>query len=190
MRAVCICVAGALTLTSTLNAPAWAAGRSASPRAAFLEEKAITLAPYAFVRFCVQTPQECALKQGAKEVGLSTDVAIDIASINRSVNHGIAPRNDRRGRDVWSLSPRYGDCDDYAVTKRRKLMEAGLPARSIRLAIGRTPDGQGHAVFIVRTRTSDLVLDNRSDAIKRVNEVDLVWIKMESADNPKWWYAL
>ncbi|PZU85209.1 MAG: hypothetical protein DI528_12795 [Shinella sp.] len=190
MRAACICVTAALTLTSTLNASAWAAERSASHRAAFLEEKAAALAPYAFVRFCVETPGECEPKHGAEEVGMSTDIAIDIASINKSVNHGIAPRNDRRGRDVWTLSPRYGDCDDYAVTKRRKLIEAGLPARSVRLAIGRTPEGQGHAVVIVRTSTADLVLDNRSDAVKRVNEVDLVWIKIESADNPKWWYAL
>ncbi|NGO64172.1 transglutaminase-like cysteine peptidase [Rhizobium daejeonense] len=190
MRAVCICVTAALILTSAHNLPVWAAERSALSAASFLEEKAATLAPYAFVRFCIQMPKECAPKQGAKEVGLSASVAVDIASINRSVNHRIAPRNDRNGLDVWTLSPRYGDCDDYAVTKRRKLIEAGLPARSVRLAIGRTPNGQGHAVVVVRTRTADLVLDNRSDAIKRVNEVDLVWIKMESADNPKWWYAL
>ncbi|MCM2399719.1 transglutaminase-like cysteine peptidase [Rhizobium sp. S153] len=190
MRAVRICVTAALPLMFVPTASALAAERSTPIRAAFLEEKAAALAPYAFVRFCVEAPEECTPKQGAENVRLSADVAVDIASINKSVNHGIAPRNDRRGRDIWTLSPRYGDCDDYAVTKRRKLVEAGLPARSVRLAIGRTPDGQGHAVVIVRTRNADLVLDSRSDAIKRVNEVDLVWIKMESADNPKWWYAL
>lgn len=190
MRAVYICITAALALMFAPAAPGWAAERSAPTRTASLEEKAAALAPYAFVRLCVEAPEECAPKQGAEEVGLSADVAVDIASINKSVNHGIAPHHDRRGRDVWTLSPRHGDCDDYAVTKRRKLIEAGLPARAVRLAIGITPDGQGHAVVIVRTRGADLVLDNRSDAIKRVNEVDLVWVKMESADNPKWWHAL
>ncbi len=187
MRAASFCVL--VLATAILPAlPGGAVQGSGLDRPAFLEEKAPVLAPFAFVRFCLAAPSECAMKHGAGEV--RDDIAADIAAINRSVNHAIVPRRDRPGQDLWTLSPRAGDCEDYAVTKRRKLIEHGLPARAIRLAVGLTPDGRGHAVVIVRTRNGDLVLDNRSDAVKRADEVDLVWMKIESADNPKWWYAL
>ncbi|MCJ7994715.1 transglutaminase-like cysteine peptidase [Rhizobium cremeum] len=184
LMTVCILIASVAFFFSWPASQTQAGGRLSAP---FLEEKTPTIAPYAFVKLCVETPRECRTKGGANRTQLNSRVERALVSVNRSVNKAILPGKDNKGNDAWRLSPRSGDCEDYAVTKRKKLIDGGLPPRSIRLAMATTPNGEAHVVVIVKTPTADLVLDNRNDEIKPVNKVDLHWLMIESADNPKRW---
>lgn len=100
------------------------------------------------------------------------------------MNRSIKPLNERR--DVWSLNPTYGDCDDYVMTKRSKLIRAGVPSGALRVAVVRTQQGVGHAVLLVKTSSGDYVLDNlRSTIIKR-EQTGYRFLNVASSNPWKW----
>jgi len=102
------------------------------------------------------------------------------------VNNAIRPKNDRGGKDVWTLDASSGDCEDYVVTKRSRLIKMGLPPAALRIAYAKTRSGEGHAILIVKTSQGDFVLDNRTNAIKLKAQAGLRIISMSGA-NPKSW---
>jgi predicted transglutaminase-like cysteine proteinase len=54
-----------------------------------------------------------------------------------------------------------GDCEDYVLLKRRKLMELGWPQSALLITVVRDENGEGHAILTVRTTRGDYILDNR-----------------------------
>ncbi|MFB9950276.1 transglutaminase-like cysteine peptidase [Rhizobium puerariae] len=158
-----------------------------APPAAFITASRFTLAPFAFVRFCRDNLQDCAATKGETLVELDASRRAELARINASVNRAIRPVNDKGDADVWRVDVSAGDCEDYALTKRRHLIAAGWPAGSLRIAVAKTSAGEGHAVLVVKTSQGDLVLDNRSNSIRTWNRTDLIWLKIQSPDNPRIW---
>jgi predicted transglutaminase-like cysteine proteinase len=102
-------------------------------------------------------------------VALSEGLYRELAEINERVNHGIRPRADRPKDDGWTVGGAIGDCEDYALTKKRLLIRAGWPSSAALLALGNVRSGEDHAVLIVRTTWGALVLDNLSDEIRPWN---------------------
>ena len=92
--------------------------------------------------------------------------------------------------DGWTIAPSKGDCNDYAVTKRHELLQSGLPARALRLSVVETASGIGHLVLIVATTKGDFVLDNLSETIRPWQSTDYRWLKIQSASDAKFWYAV
>ncbi len=89
--------------------------------------------------------------------------------------------------DRWSLPhDGYGDCEDYQLLKRRLLVAAGLPARALRMTVVLDEQGTGHAVLTVRTRQSDLILDNKTDRILPWHRTGYTYLKLESDIDPGW----
>jgi predicted transglutaminase-like cysteine proteinase len=157
--------------------------------ASYVAERVPTLAPMSHVVLCMEQPGECSRAPRADAVvALSGDRRAELDKVNRAVNRTIRPRTDRTDR--WVLAPREGDCDDYAVTKRHRLVAMGWPASALRLAVVRTPNGEGHAVLVVKTTEGDLVLDNRTSRIKLWSETGLRWVKIQSSRDPRRWFAL
>ena len=140
--------------------------------------------PLQFQIFCLQNPADCRRSR-------LTSIAYDahtqrlLASINDEVNRQIKPRADK-GRDVWTISSTYGDCDDYAITKRHKLIKAGVPASALRMAVVRTPKGEGHAVLVVKTSSGELVLDNLRSAIVSRAASGYRYLTVASGDPHRW----
>jgi predicted transglutaminase-like cysteine proteinase len=155
-----------------------------------LQEKSAVLAPFPFIKLCGAHPSECREKSGASEIKLDHVNSNRLEAINAAVNRSIRPRDDPPGRDRWSLDVGSGDCEDYALAKRRALIRSGLPSRAVRLAVGTTSAGEPHALVVVKTDKGDIALDNRDDKPQTVNQVDIVWIKIESSDDPKLWHSL
>ena len=60
-------------------------------------------------------------------------------------------------RDSWEVNVAAGDCEDFVLTKRRKLISLGWSPRTLRIAVARTASGEGHAVVALR----GAVLDGR-----------------------------
>ena len=146
-----------------------------------------TLAPFSYVQFCQTNPGDC--RGGAMVfIAMTPHARRLIDRVNSVVNRVITPRYDLT--DMWIADTTSGDCEDYALTKRRALIRAGFPASALSLAVGRTRFGEGHAVLVARTTAGDLVLDNRTDAIRPWHRTDLSIVQIASGANPKIWYAV
>ena len=84
-------------------------------------------------------------------------------SINAEVNRSVTYKTDleQYGKlEFWEPAGEYGDCEDYALLKRSRLADAGIPLTEMLLATCYMPDGQGHMVLLVNTDQGWFALDN------------------------------
>ncbi len=189
------CVALTLSLSAQAVYAASPAGMGRSlqlpPASSFIKASRATLAPFAFIRFCRSNQSDCEADRGASIVEMTAENRRTLQAVNASVNRSIKPVNDSPAQgDVWSADVTSGDCEDFALIKRRQLVAQGWPARSLRIAVARTRSGEGHAVLVVKTSEGDLVLDNRFSTIRAWDKTDLSWEKIQSGDNPRLWFGI
>ena len=113
----------------------------------------------------------------------------ELTTVNREVNRDIIPQRNLGGilTEKWLVSPRSGDCHDYAITKRHDLLARGWPSRSLLLSEVVTAPGEHHLVLIVRTKDVDLVLDNLNANVRPISMTRYQWVRVESPSNPKYW---
>ena len=167
-------------------------GETTAP--AEIEQGAPTLAPFQHVRFCLHYPSECSSDPfGEERIGLNAERTELLDRVNRTVNAEIAPITKSYGSDLqsgWRIAPAYGDCNDYAVTKRHDLAQNGLSTRALRLAVVKTPEGVGHLVLVVATTKGDVVLDNLNQTILPWQQTRYQWLKIQSGNDPRFWYAI
>lgn len=141
-------------------------------------------APMGAMIFCLKQPQHCK-GGGQSQMAMNENLNKILNKTNRAVNRAIRPRYDRKG-DVWSINVRYGDCEDYVLTKRAKLIAQGISPNSLRIATAYTRRGEGHAVLVVRTNKGDFVLDNRRNAIREWHKTDLRWVSLSNGNLRNW----
>jgi predicted transglutaminase-like cysteine proteinase len=110
-------------------------------------------------QFCNNYSSQCRVDT-TRQVTMTSELMTVLEQVNSRVNRSIRASYDRPGRDTWSLNPRSGDCEDFALSKRAALISQGVPAGVLRIAITKTRRGEPHAVLVVRTSSGDLVLDN------------------------------
>lgn len=179
----------AMPATSSAAGPAGLASGFGNTIARMMEGDR-AMAPFASVVFCMQQAAQCEDTGGPDIVNLDADHKAQLISVNTSFNHSIRPQNDPPGTDIWSVDVKAGDCEDYALTKRKHLIALGWPSRALRIAVATTPWGEGHAILVANTSQGDFVLDNRTDKIKDWRATDLHWIMIMSKNNPKQWTSL
>lgn len=141
-------------------------------------------APLAYQLFCLKYRSECKTSRGKSTISYNNRIHATLASVNRSVNSSIRPRHDKG--DSWSLNPRAGDCEDYALTKRSRLIRAGIPAAALRIAVVRTRKGEGHAVLFVKTSAGEFVLDNLKSSIVKRQQMSYRVVMVQSANPLRW----
>ncbi|SMD15654.1 transglutaminase-like cysteine peptidase [Rhizobium sp. RU36D] len=141
------------------------------------------LPPLQFQLFCIEHPDQCKASS-VSQVSYSPKIKNIISSVNSSVNRQIKPKQDKS--DVWRISATEGDCDDYVMTKRQRLIRAGLPASALRVAVVRTQSGEGHAVLLVKTSSGEYVLDNLRPNIVKRHQSGYRYISVSSSDPMKW----
>ena len=144
-----------------------------------------TLPPFSFVKYCVENPRYC--EKGAVEQ--TTDEYALLNRINILVNHTMESVDEPIGQDVWHSNGKSGDCEDFALTKRKMLIDLGIPQSALRIATAYTNGGLGHAVLVVKTEKGDVVLDNLTDKIKIPNKANLRFVKI-SSENPFIWFSM
>ena len=155
-----------------------------------LAEGRNVLAPFSFVKFCVDYPAECPKDAGAARVHLTAEKAAELSAINRQVNGAIQPTPDHSAMRYWRLNVAKGDCNAYAVQKRHELLQRGWPAGALALTVVKTAWGEGHLVVTVRTDGGDLVLDNLRTQVIAANRTGYHWIMRQSERDPELWVAL
>src|ERR1700730_5513131 len=153
-----------------------------------------TLAPFQHVRFCLHYPSDCKSNPTENEhIDLNAETLELLKRVNHDVNVSITPVLKSYGSDLqdgWTIAPVNGDCNDYAVTKRHELFESGLPAKALRLSVVKTSSGIGHLVLVVATTKGDLVMDNLTEAIRPWQNTDYHWLKIQSANDARFWYEV
>lgn len=180
----------ALTMSSTVQAsgPAGAGRGLSTANTTMISLGRNTLAPFAFMKFCVKNPQDCQASHQASRIAWNSTARSLVGKVNRLVNRTMIPMNDVV--ETWNAGGASGDCEDNALTKRRALIKLGVPSSALRIATARTSSGAGHAVLVVSTDAGDMVLDNRFDRIKPWKKTDLQFIRIASAQNPMIWNAV
>ncbi|MEC9463931.1 MAG: transglutaminase-like cysteine peptidase [Pseudomonadota bacterium] len=180
----------ALIIAAAVFAPAHA-GFSAPQSLRSMITGSVTSQPIGHYEFCKALPQECAVRGRPMMPAKVTDHGWTvIRDVNASVNHAIVPMTDAQiyGREeVWAYPVDVGDCEDFVLLKRKKLMEAGFSAGDLLMTVVRKPDGEGHAVLTVRTQSGDFVLDNLNDEVKLWSETRYSFLKRQSStDSGRW----
>jgi predicted transglutaminase-like cysteine proteinase len=155
-----------------------------------IPQGALTEAPSGFVAFCERNPDQCRQSAGSDVVALDNRLWQALWDVNTTWNTAIKPMEDAAhyGRvDYWTIpTDGYGDCEDYALGKRKSLIEMGLPSQALRIGMAQLPDGEAHAVLTVVTDRGDYVLDNLSPAVLPWKNTGYVWVARQSVDERQW----
>jgi predicted transglutaminase-like cysteine proteinase len=124
-------------------------------------------------------------------IALTAERRDELLKVNAQINSSIIPKRNTEGAGkAWVVSPKTGDCNDYAVTKRHELLARGWPSRALLLAEVVTTSGEHHLVLVVRTREGDIVADNLSQDIKLWTRTPYQWIRIQSPRTPALWSNL
>ncbi|MCB1492036.1 MAG: transglutaminase-like cysteine peptidase [Rhodobiaceae bacterium] len=177
-----------------VGAPARATVDAASrlPLSLAMATGSVTSAPYAYKALCRTTPSACT-GGGVDRMVLNDDNLALLDTVNRKFNASIQSLEDMANHglpDVWSVGGKYGDCEDFALAKRQALIDAGVPASALSMAVVRTAEGVGHAVLVVRTDRGDFVLDNRRAEILGWDHTEYRWYKITAPDDPRRWVTV
>ena len=183
-----------VALLFTAN-PAAFAGPSANTKSSYMRVHGQALPPYGFVQFCQRNPRECAQNEHRDLSRFdATPVHLhQLDQINRRTNAEIAPVTDQElygNEEYWTLPTTQGDCEDYVLLKRKRLMALGWPAGALLITVVRDEQGDGHAVLTVRTRQGDFVLDNKVDEVRLWNQTAYQYLMRQSYLSPILWMAL
>ena len=96
--------------------------------------------------------------------------------------------------DYWNAPPLErgvrGDCEDFALEKRRLLIENGIPAAALSIAIVKTRNGEDHAVLIVSALQGDYVLDNLQFDVRQWRKTDYTWVSRQGPGDDLAWVSL
>src|SRR3954466_4877713 len=152
-------------------------------------------APIGWTEFCADNPIECKVTASApRDVVLSNKAWTDLVRVNKWVNENIKPLTDM---DHWGVVEKwsypddgFGDCEDYALLKRRMLMEAGWPREALLMTVVREKNGSGHAILTVKTDKGEFILDNQEEKVLLWSETSYRFVKRQSQADPNRWVSL
>jgi predicted transglutaminase-like cysteine proteinase len=155
----------------------------------------VTRPPIGWVDFCAEHSFECKVAPTApRDVVLTNKTWTDLVRINKWVNENVKPMTDM---DHWGVVEKwsypddgYGDCEDYALLKRRMLTEAGWPREALLMTVVRERSGDGHAVLTVKTDKGEFILDNQEEKILLWSETSYRYVKRQSQSDPNRWVSL
>jgi predicted transglutaminase-like cysteine proteinase len=184
-------MAGALIALAIFSTPSLASQSVDLSNPAFAPVTGPTSIPVGAAEFCKTHRDECGPLGGVDAVEMLSQASWhELVEINDAVNGTIVPETDQdlyHVAEFWTYPDGRGDCEDIALEKRRQLIEAGWDASTLLMTVVREPNGNGHAVLMVRTDRGDLVLDNQDGRVLVWADTPYEFIKRQSqADAGKW----
>src|SRR5690606_37687009 len=134
-----LCATGALLIGSLIA--------TSSQASDFMRVGARTAQPVGHYEFCLRMPAECTLQAHAAAPSKLTSAMWSLINeVNEEVNRTVTPVTDQELwgiQEFWSYPERYGDCEDYVLEKRRRLIDAGLDASHLLITVVRQTNGDG-----------------------------------------------
>lgn len=155
-----------------------------------------SLPPIGHVRFCQNHPSECQRKGHVinDRFQLTPERWKQLKNVNSQINNLIEPVTDQDlyGRlEHWTFPNNYmGDCEDYVLLKRQRLIELGWPENALLITVVLDEKNEGHAILTARTAQGDFLLDNKLQNVVGWNQVPYRFIKRQSYRNPRHWVSL
>lgn len=190
MRWLAWCVALCGVAMSGLVAPALAGEGDAR----FMRVHGQSLPPYGFIEFCRTHTKECqATLPSMQRFDANPQRLAQLDQINRSINAAVQPATDLEVYGVeeyWTFPGARGDCEDYVILKRHRLMQLGWPAGALLITVVRDEKGEGHAVLTARTQQGDFILDNKVNDVRLWRDTPYRYIMRQSYLSPMVWVSL
>jgi predicted transglutaminase-like cysteine proteinase len=182
----------AIALWALVGSPT---GSRAEQRPMFIDIGGVARPPIGWVEFCVEYDPECKTKPSVpRDVVLSTQAWGDLQRINQWVNTHVKPMTDM---DHWGVVERwnypddgYGDCEDYALEKRKMLIQAGWPREALLMTVVRDKNGDGHAILTAKTDKGEYILDNQNNDVLLWSDTGYRFVKRQSQSDPNVWVSL
>lgn len=187
-------IAGALLALAVMAGPAAAASRVDLANPAFAPVSGATSVPIGASEFCKTYRDDCVANPGGNQIEPLTEAGWStLIAINDRVNTTITPVTDMDLYSVtefWTYPDGRGDCEDFALEKRRQLIAAGWSPASLMMTVVRQGNGEGHAVLMVRTDRGDLVLDNQVGEVLVWKDTSYEFVKRQSQTDPRKWVGI
>lgn len=151
--------------------------------------------PIGYISFCLEDPSQCEGGTDAPATAtLTPDRWTELNVVNDYVNSSVRQVEDIANYGVserWSYpNENGGDCEDFALMKRKLLIERGWSPSDLLVAVVREWNGAGHAILVVDTDKGEYVLDNKNWAIVAWNDTPYTWVKRQSRERPYIWVNL
>ncbi len=117
-----------------------------------------------------------------------------VGDINKKINGRVRSVSDQaqyKKREVWALPTRKGgDCEDFALLKKRELIALGIDPSRLLLATVFDRRQGAHAVLVLRTEGGDLILDNLTNKIQPWRATQYTFMRMQNPQKPTTWVAV
>ncbi len=154
-----------------------------------------TSVPFGWADFCRRYRGECdgGPLQPVDVVAAPTTMK-EIERVNQWVNAHVTPVTDM---DHWGVVDQWdypadgrGDCEDFALMKRKILLDEGFPRQALLMTVVKDTSKEGHAILTVKTSGGDFVLDNLSNEMKPWDKTPYRFVKRQSQSDQNVWVQL
>ncbi|KXF78810.1 transglutaminase [Paramesorhizobium deserti] len=153
----------------------------------------LTSIPYGHMEFCQRNRGQCGAHRVLPPIALTSARWKTIERVNRSVNAAVKPKSDLEvygKRDYWTMPAKgMGDCEDYVLLKRAKLLASGFSASQLLITMVRN-SGEAHIILTVRTNKGDFVLDNLRNDVLPVESTGYHYVKMQAPNHSGRWVSI
>lgn len=178
-------------LAAVLSLGGAAMAMDAGTSGAFLPVKKSVAAPAGAAALCRTYDWACAGANNGAAAG--ADVLKIAGQINRAANSAIRPVSDLEQyatAERWTLpTKRGGDCEDYALYKKLRLIEAGVSPDRLLISAVLDRKNNVHAVLVFRTDMGDFVLDNLTNRVLPWHKTGYTFLRMQNPSQPSGWVA-
>ncbi|MDP5216141.1 transglutaminase-like cysteine peptidase [Ruegeria sp. 2205SS24-7] len=168
------------------------AGAAQASDGRFMEVSASFPAPSGASDLCRTYSWACAGSRG-RQLGSVREFDL-VRQVNRQVNavtRDVTDRQQYNMEEKWALPTRLGgDCEDFALLKKRDLIRLGVDPRKLLLATVLDRRRNAHAVLIYRSAQGDLVLDNLSNQIRPWQATGYIFLRMQDPRRPRSWVGV
>lgn len=117
-----------------------------------------------------------------------------VRRVNKTVNSRTREISDKaqyRKAELWALPTRRGgDCEDFALLKKRELIRLGISPKRLLIATVLDRKRRSHAVLVLRSDGGDYVLDNLTNSILGWRNTRYTFLRMQNPDAPKSWVGV
>lgn len=186
-RPVATLAAAALTLFSLGGTAEAASGDNR-----FLISRMEVAAPAGARNLCKQYTWACARSGGGAAMSPhQVNLAIQVnTQINRTTRE-ISDISQYGKEEVWALPTRRGgDCEDFALLKKRELMKLGVASEHLLIATVLDRNRVSHAVLVIRTERGDFILDNLTSKVMTWEQTGYTFLRMQDPTDPGKWTAV
>ena len=178
-------------LTATIFAAAQTAALAATPANMLTLGK--TNPPIGHYEYCKSSPKTCGAMNDDGPLQLTEARWKTLLKVNYTANSTIEPLTDQEIYGVeerWVMPTTVGDCEDYVLLKQKMLIQRGFSPSDLLITVVLQPNGDGHAVLVVRTDRGDFVLDNMRNKVLLWSDTEYTFLKRQSSRNAAQWVKI